>query len=124
MWIIIRPDSFGREPTIDFYKDGEIDTSPYKDYVIKQFHNIIELKCILLKCYDTSINIEREIGKDNKPTDTWYLNCLDHCYYIDNDSVAHTDLFRSWGLTMDIKTVNKELVMCSGFERRPYEYYE
>lgn len=119
MWIVIRPDSFGREPTIDFYKDGEIDTSPYKDYVIKQFQNIIELKHILLNCPDTSKNIEREIGND-----TWYLNCLDHCYYIDDESVAHTDLFKSWGLRLDLKTVNKELVMCSGFETRPYEYYE
>ena len=124
MWIVIRPDHYGREPTIDFYEDGEIDTSPYKDFVIKEFHNIIELKSILLHCVDTATNIEREIGKDNKPTDVWYLKCLDHYYFIDNDSVAHTDLFESWGLRMVIKTINKELVKCSGFERRPYSYYD
>lgn len=122
MWIVIRPDHYGREPTIDFYES--VEHTEYEDFVIKEFQNINELKCILLSCYDTAINIEREIGKDGNPTDTWYLKCLDHYYYIDNDSVAHTDLFESWGLKMVIKTVDKELIMCNGFESRPYSYYK
>ena len=122
MWIVIRPDHYGREPTIDFFES--VERTEYEDFVIKEFHNINELKCILLSCYDTSTNIEREIGKNNKPTDVWYLKCLDHYYYIDNDSVGHTDLFESWGLRMVIKTVDKELIMCNGFESRPYSYYK
>ena len=124
MWIVIRPDHYGREPTIDFYEDGEIDTTPYKDFVIEHFKSINELKHILLKCVDTSTNIIREIGKDNKPTDIWYLKCLDYIYYIDDDSVAHTLLFKSWGLSVDIKTVNKKIIKGNGFEHRPYDYYK
>lgn len=122
MWIVIRPDHFGREPTIDFYEN--VENTKCKDFVIKEFHSIVELKHILLNCPDTSRNIERKIGKDNKPTDVWYLNCLDHCYYIDNDSVAHTDLFKSWGLRMDVRTFNKKLIKCHGFEKRSYDYYK
>ena len=59
MWIVIRPDHYGREPTIDFYEDGEIDTSPYKDFVIKEFHNIIELKSILLQPFTPFTDEER-----------------------------------------------------------------
>ena len=124
MFIVIRPDHYDREPTIDFYKDDEIDTTKsYNDFIIKKFYTINELKCILLDCIDTAKNIIFKIGKDGKPTDIWHLKCLNCYYYIDNDSVAHTQLFESWGLNVDIKTINKELIKGNGFEHRPYNYY-
>lgn len=119
MWIVIRPDHYGREPTIDFYESVEY--TEYKDFVIKEFHTINELKYILNSCIDTMPYLARDI---KRPADIWYFECLNETYYIDNDSVAHTQLFKSWGLSVDIKTINKELVKGNGFESRPYSYYE
>ena len=111
MFIIIRPDCIGRAPTISFHENVTPDEKIYltqeKEYVVEEFDSILMLKHILLKCMWTANHVIRKIGKDNLPTDTWYLESLNTTYVIENDKVGCTQLFKSWGLEKVLKMNDK-----------------